>query len=113
MLINNVKRNKYNNIRTAYKGQVFMSKKEAQYCRELDILKNARIPKHKVVSYETQVPFPIVVNNQKICNYLADFKVLYQDGRIEIVDVKGFRTEIYKLKKKLVEAQYGIKIIEV
>lgn len=90
-----------------------MSKREAGYARTLDALKHAKDPKERVVSYETQVPFQIEINGIKICKYLADFKVLYKDKHIEIIDVKGFRTEIYRLKKKLVEAQYGIVIKEV
>lgn len=53
------------------------------------------------------------MNGKKICKYIADFRVTYADGRIEVVDVKGVRTGVYRLKKKLVEAQYGIIIIEV
>jgi hypothetical protein len=30
-----------------------------------------------------------------------------------VIDVKGFRTEIYRLKKKLFEYKYGIEIEEV
>jgi hypothetical protein len=30
-----------------------------------------------------------------------------------VEDVKGFRTPLYRLKKKLIEAQYGIAIIEI
>lgn len=90
-----------------------MSKREAGYARTLDALKHAKDPKERVISYETQVPFQIEINRIKICKYLADFKVLYKDKHIEIIDVKGFRTEIYRLKKKLVEAQYGIIIKEV
>lgn len=90
-----------------------MSKKEANYAQELDFLKKANKPGERVMHYEMQVPFQVILNNVKICKYLADFKVFYRDGRVEIIDVKGVRTDIYKLKKKLIEAQYGIKIIEV
>jgi len=90
-----------------------MSRKEAGYARTLDALKFAKDPREKVVSYETQVPFQIEMNGINICKYLADFKVIYKDKHIEIVDVKGFRTDIYRLKKKLVEAQYGIVIKEI
>ena len=41
--------------------------------------------------------------------YLGDFKVIELDGRIRIEDTKGargFTTEIYKLKKVLVEFRY-------
>jgi hypothetical protein len=104
--------NKYKSVKTKYNGITFHSKKEANYAKLLDMLKKASDPKSRVVSYEIQVPYEIYINDQKICRYLADFKVKYADGRIEVVDVKGFRTSLYKLKKKLVEAQYGIKIIE-
>ena len=105
--------NKYKNIRTVYNGYEYMSKKEANYAERLDQLKHAKLPSERVISYKNQVPFQIELNSKKICKYIADFKVLYQDGHIEIVDVKGVRTQVYSLKKKLVEAQYGIKIIEV
>ncbi len=90
-----------------------MSKKEAHYAMELDFRKKAVKPNERVVSYEEQVPFQVIMNEKKICKYLADFRVLYADGHIEIIDVKGVRTNIYSLKKKLVEAQYGVEIIEV
>lgn len=104
---------KYHNKKTIYNGVSFMSRKEAGYARTLDALKHAKDPKERVVSYETQVPFQIELNGIKICKYICDFKVLYKDKHIEIVDVKGFRTDIYRIKKKLVEAQYGIKIKEI
>jgi len=106
-------KSKYGNIKTEYNGNSFMSKKEANYAQTLDLLKKAKNPADQVVSYEIQVPYLIEINNKKICKYLADFKVLYADGHIEVVDVKGFRTNIYKLKKKMVEATYGIEIKEV
>jgi len=39
-------------------------------------------------------------------SYVADFKVTYQDGRVEIEDVKGVETEAFKLKKKMFEASH-------
>lgn len=107
------KKSKYGNLKTEYNGTVFMSKKEANYAKELDFCKKSHDKSSRVVSYEMQVPYQIILNGIKICKYLADFKVLYADDRIEIVDVKGVKTQTYRLKKKLVEAQYGIKIIEV
>ena len=104
---------KYHNKKTEYDGVTFMSRKEANYASLLDTLKFAKGTSDKVLSYEKQVPYPIELNGKKICKYLADFKVTYCDGRIEIIDVKGFKTDIYRLKKKLVEAQYGIEIKEI
>ena len=99
-------KSKYGNKKTEYKGMIFDSKKEANYCATLDLLKKASKEEDRVVSYERQVPFQITLNEKKICKYYADFIVLYADGRKEIVDVKGYRTALYKLKKKLVEAQF-------
>lgn len=104
---------KYRNVQTEYNGIKFMSKKEAEYAMQLDWQRKATSPRDRVVEYECQVPFQIVLNGKKICKYLADFRVKYADGREEIIDVKGVRTDVYRLKKKLVEAQYGIQIIEV
>jgi hypothetical protein len=44
--------------------------------------------------------------------YFADFKVTYGDGRVEVVDVKGVKTPLYRFKKKCVEAGYNIIIKE-
>lgn len=104
---------KYGNKKTEYNGKVFDSKREAEHCMLLDTLKKATKKEDRVISYECQVPFQITVNGVKICKYIADFIVVFGDGRTEVQDVKGFRTSIYLLKKKLVEAQYEIKIIEI
>ena len=99
--------------RTHKDGTVYMSKLEMNYRKHLDLLKKATNPKNKVVSYSEQVPMEVYINGFKIFKYLLDFKVEYADGRIEYVDVKGILTSIYRLKKKAVEAYFGIKIKEV
>jgi hypothetical protein len=95
-----------------YKGKVYMSKLEMHYAKYLDLLQKAT-GKDRVVFVTEQLPFPCVVNGKKVCTYLLDFKVEYMDGRVEYVDVKGIKTAIYNLKKKLVETLYSIKIKEV
>lgn len=107
------RRAKYGNLKTEYNGTIFMSKKEANYAQELDYMKRATNLRDRVTSYEMQVPFQVILNGKKICKYLLDFQVLYADGHIEYVDVKGVRTQMYSLKKKLVEAQFSIIIKEV
>lgn len=93
------------------KGTTYMSKLEMNYRKKLDILTKA-VGADKVFLIEEQVPFDCIVNGKKICRYLLDFKVTYKD-RVEYVDVKGVVTPIYRIKKKLVEALYGITIKEV
>jgi len=65
----------------------------------------------KIKGLQKQPNYPIEINGIKICNYRADFG--YWEGDkfiIEDVKPKGFTTDLFKLKKKLVEAIYGIKI---
>lgn len=102
------KRSKYNAQKTTYNGVVFDSKAEAKRAQEIDWI----IASGEVLRVEYQPRFDIVVNEKKIGFYKADFKVYYSDGRVEIEDVKGMKTPIYKIKKKLVEALYGIDILE-
>lgn len=65
-----------------------------------------------VKSWEAQPRFSFELNGVKICTYVADFRVEYKDGTVEIEDVKGYLTDIYKLKKKLMKAFHGIDVKE-
>lgn len=85
-----------------YNGVRFASKKEANYAAELDL----RIRAGDIVSYERQLPFPIVVNGKKVCKYIPDFVITHTNGGREVVEVKGYATPEWKLKKKLFEALY-------
>lgn len=66
-----------------------------------------------IIDLWRQVRFPLFVNDVLICNYVADF-VYSEDinGKLVVEDVKGHRTEIYRLKKKLMLACHGITIKE-
>ena len=108
-----VKRSKYGNKKTVYQGETYDSKKEADYAGILDALRKAKNKADRVISIERQVKYVIEIRSKKICTYIADFKVKYADGHEEVIDVKGFKTSIYRLKKKLVEACYDIIIKEV
>lgn len=112
-------KNKYSNIKTVIDNITFDSKKEAAYYNTLKLLKRAG----EVVKIDLQPEFPYNVcctvpglKDSRVFaqqrKYIADFRVTYKDGHIEIIDVKGMRTAEYKRKKKIIEAIYGIKIIE-
>lgn len=83
-------------------GHSFASKKEAQRYVELLILQNS----HQISNLELQPKFPFIINGKKVCTYIADFRYLDKNN-IEIVeDVKGFKTPVYKIKKKLLLVLY-------
>ena len=103
---------KYRNVRTAHNGRTFASKKEAGHAALLEAMHRAKEPAQRVKTVVYQYRIPIVVNGVKIAHYVADFYVMFADGHKEIHETKGFRTREYILKKKLVEAIYGEKILE-
>jgi hypothetical protein len=103
------RKNKYGNKKTVYNGNKYDSKKEAEYAYRLDMLIKAK----EVISWERQIRLNLLVNDIKVCAYLVDFIVKYPDNKVEYVDVKGYKTDIYKLKKKLVKAVLDIDIVEI
>lgn len=111
-----MRQSKYNAVPTVIDGIRFASKAEAKRYGELKLLQSAGL----IFGLELQPKFPIEINGSKICTYIADFKYFRktsQDqaaGSDEITeDVKGMLTPVYKLKKKMVEAQYNITITEI
>jgi hypothetical protein len=104
-----VKRSKYNNKKTKVDGIIFDSKKEAD--RYVFLTLRATIG--DVLDLHLQVPFIFALEGKKMFTYKADF--VYFDtitNKTVIEDVKGMRTPLYKLKKKLIEHQHQITITE-
>ena len=126
-------RNKYKAVKTTIDGITFDSKREAKRYTELKILETAG----HITHLELQPEYQITVNGVDICKYKADFRYFTvraesnersynskgewqtptmtgdKEGQI-VEDSKGFKTPIYRLKKKLVEALYpGTQIREV
>lgn len=101
--------NKYHNIRTVVDGIEFASKKEATHYRVLKLMENGLV----ISNLRMQVSYPLTVNGQKVCTYVADFLYTDENGKEIIVDVKGVKTGVYKIKKKLMKACLGLEIMEV
>jgi len=99
-------RHKYNAVRTELDGIKFSSKKEAKYYLELKLRKSAG----DVLFFLMQVPFRLPGGVKYVC----DFAVFKSNGEVDFIDVKGFRTAMYSLKRKMVEEIYApVKIVEV
>lgn len=95
-----------------YKGIVYDSAFEMSYAQKLDLLLKSK----KIASWERQVRYNIIVNGINIGFYKLDFLIVHLDKSFEYVDCKStpkLVDPVYKLKKKLIEAIYGIKITEV
>ena len=105
---------KYKNQKTKLGGFTFDSKKEAERWVKLSLLQRAGEIHNleKQVKYELQPKFTINGKVVRAITYTADF-VYTVEGKTVVEDVKGMRTDVYKLKKKLFEYRYGIEIKEV
>jgi hypothetical protein len=93
---------KYRSKWTEYAGIKFQSKREADYCAELDL----RIRAGELHAYRRQVPIALTVNEKLICRLIIDFELRHVDGSLEYVEVKGLPTPAFRLKWKLFDALF-------
>ena len=92
-----MRRLKYNNKHTEYNGRVYASKAEARRAQELDLLKRAG----EIYRWFPQTPYPLYgKNGNVVCVHIVDFHVFTKDKEW-VEDVKGVRTALWSLKRKL------------
>lgn len=90
-------------------GQKFDSIHEASIWHDLALLQRQGL----IRNLERQITYRLVVNGLLICKYIADFRyICMATEEVVTVDAKGVKTPVYKLKKKLMRAIYGIEIKE-
>ena len=100
-----LRRNKYGSKKTVIDGITFDSKKEAARWLELKALEASGA----ITKLERQLSFPFVLNGKKICTYRCDFAYFDQKTKARVYeDVKGYRTDIYRLKKKMLHAFFPL-----
>lgn len=107
---------KYGNRKTEVDGILFDSKAEARRYNELKIMERCGL----IHGLTLQPPF-VVVDGKKWSDgrkhrdtvYRADFQYFDETGNIVVEDVKGFRTEAYRIKRELMKERYNIEIREV
>ena len=103
-----LKRNKYHNKKVVIDNITFDSKLEATRYQELKLLEKKGIIKDLVLqpSYDLIPSFKKGNKTYRKTTYRADFS--YYDNELNktiIEDTKGFKTDVYILKKKLFEYQ--------
>ena len=107
---------KYHNKKVEYDGYTFDSIREKNYYIKLKLLEKAGKIKELELQkeYELQPSFKINNKTSRKITYRADFTYkTTEDDKLHVVDVKGFRTDVYRLKKKLFEYKYRIEIEEI
>lgn len=106
------KPNKYHNQKTkTIDGITHDSKKEAARWSELLMLQRAG----EIANLRRQVTFELIPKQEgeRACNYIADFVYTDKLGKTIVEDAKGVRTDVYKIKRKLMLWRYDIRIKEV
>jgi len=110
---------KYGNRKTTLDGLTFDSRREATRWAELQLLQKAG----EIRELQRQVPFVLIPAQrdeltgkllEREARYIADFT--YRDNhthKLIVEDAKGMKTELYRLKKKLMLYRHGIQIREV
>ena len=103
--------NKYHAKKVTVDGIVFDSKTEAhRYC-QLRMMESAGL----ITDLQRQVCFQLIPkqDGERSCQYIADFVYRDKGGKTVVEDVKGYRTDTYKIKRKLMLWVHGIHIHEV
>ena len=105
------KRTKYGNKKTVIDGIKFDSIAEGNRYLELKMLEKMG----EISDLKLQVKYELVRKSKhgRALYYVADFEYLDKVGVLVVEDVKGVKTPVYALKKRMLAEKYGIKIAEV
>lgn len=101
---------KYKAVKCEVDGIVFDSKKEAKHYSILKKFEEAGI----IEDLKLQVPYILIPKSKygRQIKYVADF-VYRENGQTVVCDTKGYRTDVYRLKKRMMAEKYDIIIKEV
>ena len=107
------KESKYHNQKVELDGILFDSKREAHRWIELKYMERAKL----ITDLKRQVPFELIPAygkrpGERAIKYIADF-TYFENGKMVVEDAKGVKTDVYKIKKRIMRWRYGIEIKEV
>ena len=100
--------NKYHAEKTEVDGIIFDSKKESRRYAELKQMEEAGLITDLTLQprFLLQEPFMCDGKKERKIEYVADFEYR-ENGKTVVEDVKGEKTQVYKLKRKLFLYRYG------
>jgi hypothetical protein len=104
--------NKYH----AEKSGGYASRKEHRRANELRMMQRAGL----ITNLREQVPYELIPAQrsadgkviERACSYVADFVYTDEHGNTVVEDTKGMRTDVYRIKRKLMLHVHGIRITE-
>lgn len=96
-------------------GEKYRSKREAARHQELQLLMFAG----EISELRREVPFVLApgvrIGNERArppIRYVADFTYLDKAGRPVVEDSKGYKNDVYKIKRHLMATVHGIEVLE-
>ncbi len=106
---------KYRNKKITIDGVTFDSQREAARWQQLCLMEKAG----RIADLQRQVKYVLLPAQkdrsgkviEKQLTYVADF-VYKQNGQTVVEDSKGYRTEVYRIKRKLMLWRYDIRVQE-
>mgnify|MGYP003154007598 FL=1 len=102
--------NKYRNQPCLIDGHRFASKAEGKRFSELRLLERGNYIKDLKLQPRFQLK---IGDSDLLCTYVGDFSYIDDKGKYILEDVKGVRTPVFRLKKRLMSAILGIQITEI
>lgn len=106
------KPSKYRNKKVTVDGYEFDSIAESKYYQQLKWLQECK----EILSFRLQPRYLLQEafkkdgkTHRKI-EYIADFEIHHKDGSIEVVDVKGVKTDVFRMKEKMFHKRYPHKL---
>lgn len=106
---------KYHARKTTVDGITFDSRREADRYLVLKGMEEdgSIVDLRRQVRYELVPAFDVDGRHYRPVSYVADFVYVDKEtGKDVVEDVKGMRTDVYKLKSKLFARRYGMSIKE-
>lgn len=107
------KKSKYRNKITELDGIKFHSAKEAKRYAELKLHEKSKLISDLRLQVKFELIPKLIINGktERSISYVADF-VYNQDGNQVVEDVKGMKTDVYKIKYRLMKLIHNVDIKE-
>lgn len=99
------KKGEFNSATCRYGDILYDSIFEANYARHLDWRLKAN-GSERIKEWKRQVPIRIQYNGETICTLWVDFVVEHMDGSFELCETKGWESELFKIKKRMLEIMW-------
>lgn len=108
-------KSKYKNVKFVIDNITFDSKKEGARYEYLKSLAQKGVIKELKLQPSFTIAQSVMLDGikKRARKYKADFSYINLAGEYVVEDVKGMKTDMYKLKRHLVKALHNIEVIEI